>query len=180
MALFRRSSNFQGASEDLRNAISIRSDTRVPQIFANNDQGSSPNNSDASYADRKDQGKSTRHGDQARRSTPSGNKKCFVCKRFGCWSTNHTDEEQKRSFRRFKDSKWDDRKWDDSKVRQYIIEFEGLDPDTSKDYERFIDEIELEEDDHSDFFSGHISTVYTAGSFGDIDAERATQELESS
>ena len=180
MALFHRSPNFQGASEELRNAIAIRSDSGVPQNFMTDDQGGSlpgpPEDpgSGAFYSDRKFQGKSTRFGDQAKGSNQSNTKKkCFVCKRFGCWSTNHTDDEQKRSFQKFKDRKWDDRK-----VRQYVIEIEGLDPDTSKDYEQFINEFELEEDDHSGHSSGHVSMVYTTESFGDIDAEKAIQELE--
>ena len=53
-----------------------------------------------------------------------------------------------------------------------------MNPNTLKNYEQFINEIELEKDDCLDHFSGHISTVYTTGSFGDIDAERAIQELE--
>jgi hypothetical protein len=52
-----------------------------------------------------------------------------------------------------------------------------LNPNTLKNYEQFINEIKLEEDDCSDYFSGYISTVYTTGSFRDIDAERAIQEL---
>jgi hypothetical protein len=43
-----------------------------------------------------------RAGYRGTSSAPSGPKKCFICKKPGCWSTNHTDEERRRSFNEFR------------------------------------------------------------------------------
>lgn len=40
--------------------------------------------------------------DRHRRGPTNSNKKCFVCKRTGCWSTKHTREERMRSLRKKK------------------------------------------------------------------------------
>lgn len=49
-------------------------------------------------------------------------KKCFICKKEGCWSSNHTKEEQESEKRRFK-AQFNQRF--DKYARQYIAEFEG-------------------------------------------------------
>ena len=49
-------------------------------------------------------------------------KKCFVCGKSGCWSTNHTRDEK------------------DRKIRQYISEFEGGQEDENDDDEVFMTE----------------------------------------
>jgi hypothetical protein len=64
-----------------------------------------------------------RFRDQSRR------RRCFVCNKDGCWSTNHTKEEQESSKKNFTKSF-------DRQMRQYINEYEGTeDPrdDTGSD-----------------------------------------------
>ncbi|EFQ90120.1 hypothetical protein PTT_13367 [Pyrenophora teres f. teres 0-1] len=39
--------------------------------------------------------------DSSRGSKPRWKKKCFVCQKEGCWSTNHTDEERKAARTQF-------------------------------------------------------------------------------
>ena len=58
-----------------------------------------------------------------------------------------------------------------------ITEFEGLDPDASKGYEQFINELQLIDDDNEPT-ENHISSVFTTASYGKIDGEKAIQILE--
>ncbi|KAI0998723.1 hypothetical protein K3495_g9476 [Podosphaera aphanis] len=172
MALFKRSSTFQGASEDIRNSHAIYSRAEIKKTFV-----ASANSSEYSEnfnMDRKYKGKSSRYSDQVKTSNkPTTTKKCFICKRFGCWSTNHSDDERNQAYRKFKSEKWDE-----SKVRQYVIEFEGLDPDASKDYEQFINEIEYDMDDYPDSTINNLSKIYVTDLFGDLDGTHVIQELE--
>jgi hypothetical protein len=66
--------------------------------------------------------------------------------------------------------------FDDKKIRQYIMEFEGLDPDTSKDYEQFIDELQLSDEEAA--AGTHISNAFTTTSYGGINGAKALQMLE--
>lgn len=59
---------------------------------------------------------------QPHTSDPQSNKtKCYVCKRFGCWSRNHTKTEQEDARRRFKESI---SRYSDVRVDQLIAGFE--------------------------------------------------------
>lgn len=61
-----------------------------------------------------------RNGDDRNRGDPSRQKKCFVCKRPGCWSTNHSSKERLKAYR-------------NSKIlRQFIT---SLSPETESDEE---------------------------------------------
>ncbi|KAF1935989.1 hypothetical protein EJ02DRAFT_360192, partial [Clathrospora elynae] len=46
-------------------------------------------------------GGNQRFNNSERRFTPRWKKKCFVCQKEGCWSTNHTDEERKAARAQF-------------------------------------------------------------------------------
>ncbi|KAI0991819.1 hypothetical protein K3495_g16368, partial [Podosphaera aphanis] len=143
MALFKRSGTFQGASEDLRNCLAIQ--THKSSSLTHTATSDEADKSENFYSDRKYQGKSTRSGSPQKYPTKtSSQKKCFICKKSGCWSTNHSEEERKHSFNKFKNQKWDNEKF-----HQYVIEYEGLDPDTSKDYEQFINDMQLEIQDET-------------------------------
>ncbi len=58
-------------------------------------------------------------------------KKCFVCGKFGCWSTNHSDKEREDSKKRFSDRFSQFR--DNNRLNQYICEYEGTDEDDDHD-----------------------------------------------
>lgn len=58
-------------------------------------------------------------------------KKCFVCKKEGCWSTNHSDEERNRARGQYLQACEDLRQHpvvEDEEFNQYILEYEGEDP----------------------------------------------------
>jgi Reverse transcriptase (RNA-dependent DNA polymerase) len=60
-------------------------------------------------------------------ASQSGKKACFICKKEGCWSSNHTKEEQEESKRRFKAQLTQHSRFD-KYTKQYITEFEGVAP----------------------------------------------------
>ena len=60
-------------------------------------------------------------------------KKCFVCHKKGCWSSNHTDKEKDEINIKFKN---DFIKRYDRKPNQYIIDFEGI-PEEKKEDDDF-------------------------------------------
>jgi hypothetical protein len=65
-------------------------------------------------------------------------KRCFICKKEGCWSTNHSESEQKQARERFKSAvsnKFGDRlhKPFERTFRQYLIDTEGTAEDTIDD-----------------------------------------------
>jgi hypothetical protein len=180
LATFKPTITFQAACEDIRNAISIRSQTRVPQAFVQDEYSDDDGQHGSFYTDRRFHGQKkrwerpTRGGQRGGKLKPGQRQKiCFVCKKVGCWSTNHTEEERRQSIQRFNR----DKGFDDKKIHQCITEFEGLDPDTSKDYEQFINELHLIDDDDEPT-ENHISSVFTTASYGEVDGEKAIQMLE--
>jgi hypothetical protein len=75
------------------------------------------------------------HSNRPNRATASQPaKRCFVCKKEGCWSTKHTKEEQEESKQRFRASlkPWLGRTFDRN-PRQYITEFEGEEEDDNSE-----------------------------------------------
>ncbi|KAH8193590.1 hypothetical protein TruAng_012245 [Truncatella angustata] len=72
-------------------------------------------------------------------SRPQGrtDKKCFVCKKEGCWSTNHTPEERARSRTRYlttcDDQDIEPLSRDD--FASYVQDYEGQDPDLEDTYD---------------------------------------------
>src|SRR5712664_3241476 len=182
LATFKPTITFQAACEDIRNAISIRSQTGVPQAFVQDEYSDDDNQHGSFYTDtdrrfhgqKKRWERPTRGGQRGGKLKPGQRQKiCFVCKKVGCWSTNHTEGERRQSIQRFNR----DKGFDDKKIHQCITEFEGLDPDTSKDYEQFINELQLIDDDNAPT-GNHISSVFTTASYGEIDGEKAIQMLE--
>lgn len=61
-------------------------------------------------------------------------KACFICKKEGCWSTNHTKEEQEESKKRFKAQLTRHPRFD-RYTRQYIAEYEGVQPSDDDDFD---------------------------------------------
>ena len=163
LATFKPTITFQAACEDIRNAISIRSQTGVPQAFVQDEDSDDDGQHGSFYTDRRFHGQKkrwerpTRGGQRGGKLKPGQRQKiCFVCKKVGCWSTNHTEEERRQSIQRFNR----DKGFDDKKIHQCITEFEGPDPDTSKDYEQFINELQLIDDENAPTAKPHLECLY--------------------
>ena len=119
----RPSESFQAACEDIRTALSLRARAEpISRAYA--------------IEESREDTREGRHGDCPRgpqRADRTG-KRCFVCEKPNCWSTRHTSEERQRAYEAFKKPR-DSTDKDMSKIIQYVTEFEGLEPDTTEDYE---------------------------------------------
>jgi hypothetical protein len=102
LALLKPSSTFEGLCADLRSAIGTFVRNKSEALYH-----ASPYDFDQHWVDRKFQGKAKRYPERTNtnqfqkkflpRPQPSSDrtKKCIVCKKGGCWSTNHPREEAK-------------------------------------------------------------------------------------
>ncbi|KAI0998751.1 hypothetical protein K3495_g9443 [Podosphaera aphanis] len=173
LALFRRSPTFQGASEEIWNSLAIQS--RIPSQKAFTAYDADPLGShEVLFTDRKYKGKTSRfenHPNSSRNYDKT--KKCFICKKPGCWSTNHSDEQRRLSFQKFKNAKWNE-----SKIQQFVNEYEGLDPENVGEYEEFINEMNFEDETNTNTSSLHISKVFTTDIFGEVNGEELIKDLE--
>jgi len=69
-------------------------------------------------------------------------KKCLVCGKTGCWSSNHPQSEQKVAFDKLARSKGMPQQ-----MRQYITEYEGIPLiESTSEYENLIDSLPLDDD----------------------------------
>ncbi|KAK1916959.1 hypothetical protein P3342_004515 [Pyrenophora teres f. teres] len=114
MALYRPSLECEVLFGDLRSSIenSLAMSTSVNFIEGDQDNQYYP---DRRYnSNRRGRGRSQGRGgtrgtfpegeqrfDSSRGAKPNWKKKCFVCQKEGCWSTNHTDEERKAARTQF-------------------------------------------------------------------------------
>lgn len=95
MALFKRSETFQEASKDIRNCLSIQSQTDNTELLTNLMKKHDTNTTETYYIYRKYQDKNTRHGDRSDKFDKGvKQERCFICKKIGCWSTNHSEAER--------------------------------------------------------------------------------------
>lgn len=107
-------------------------------------QSRSPYRGRSPYGDHRSQ-------DNRRRRTSSQNrspKKCFVCGKPGCWSTNHTLEEREKSRQRLNSRI-------DSYVSTYIATYEGR-PDNAPDYGK---------EDIDETFEGFLAQMDTPSTY---------------
>ena len=107
----------------------------------------------------------------ARTSNGAKDKACFICKKVGCWSTQHPEHEQKAQR-----EKWRDKGYEDKKLSQFILQIEGLDPDA--EFGQFVNDFEDDSDDGQQANENHSPTVFVTDSFGDVDGEQIFQELQ--
>ena len=118
LAIFKPASSFEGLCADLRSSISTAMRTQqARQYNAENDdqfwtdrvyvrrgksigRGRNPQKFSAGASQSRFQPPDQRlNSSFSRRS--NGIKKCFICKKVGCWSTNHSDEERRQSYNSF-------------------------------------------------------------------------------
>ncbi|KXH38665.1 hypothetical protein CSAL01_13775, partial [Colletotrichum salicis] len=76
-------------------------------------------------------GSAANAGFKPRGSQPRG--KCWICKKDGCWSTSHTQEERDRSYEKFKQLKGTEGKNNPRQYQQFLVDYEGIDPSTTNE-----------------------------------------------
>lgn len=91
-------------------------------------------------------GKAPLSREQSQSRVPSRTfKKCFVCGKSGCWSTNHTQQERDDSKKRFSERypEYKSRPGYDRRLRQYITYYEGGDSDEDE-VAHFFEELSIQ------------------------------------
>ncbi|KHJ31346.1 hypothetical protein EV44_g3357 [Erysiphe necator] len=90
-------------------------------------------------------------------------KRCFICRKEGCWSTRHTADERNKAKSKF-DEKF--RKSADRRFDQYVAEFEGNPGATSdnsdNDIEALVTEIENFELNDTEMFLTEVGAINKA------------------
>ncbi|EKD14167.1 polyprotein [Drepanopeziza brunnea f. sp. 'multigermtubi' MB_m1] len=110
---------------------------------------------------------------KAAKATTEGEKRCFVCKKPSCWSTNHTPDERKASVAKFQASK-DAKKVTRSKFSQYVASIEGLPPVSTEEFDQFIAGLPNEPPEsgsHANISKGFVTT------HGTFDADEVYKQL---
>jgi thymidylate synthase len=124
-----------------------------------------------------------RRGNQSRFNRQ---RRCFVCDKEDCWSTNHTESERQQAQERFKEkykSRFNNnfgRRFQKS-FRQYVMDYEGTE-DNIDDIDEIFQSIALEEDtDTSDDIEGGPETFLTsAGQISSVHAKDIADALNNS
>jgi hypothetical protein len=109
----------------------------------------------------------------------SRSKICFVCKKEGCWSTNHSEAERKAAAEEYKKQFKEKSKNDRRQYRQHMTELEGEAPDScSEDDSSDEDEVyltaEKEASPGDNSFDQNFSEVFLT-SLGAIDGKVAIE-----
>ena len=94
-------------------------------------------------------------------SFPSGNdrttKKCYVCKKPGCWSREHTDEERAAAYGRIKQQLTTELDMSSDEVQAFLAEFEGQLWEEEDEFRTKMEE--LPEEDVSEIYLIELSEI---------------------
>jgi len=172
-ACYKPSSSLEGFCADLRMSITTMTRGKGESTTYLTD--------DQLYTDRQYHGGSrfqqNRRGRPPSRNTSYGQgsrqqdnraKRCFVCKKEGCWSTKHSKEERDKAYDIFRKRLYEYKKpYSDKVMRQYIAEFEGIpeEDEGTDDYEVFImdwefsDQEEEHEEEHVDQPTQYLTSM---------------------
>ena len=118
-ACFRPTSTLASLISDIKSSIATYGKQEIESFYTDRRYYSSNCNS------------SNRNSSNRNKDSDKG-KKCFVCGKSGCWSTNHTKDEK------------------DRRIRQYISDFEGNNSDDNQEASNFYFDIEPYSSYHSD------------------------------
>jgi hypothetical protein len=181
---FKRANTFNQACEDMRTALAIEMEQRSSQRSYPAEQEDAAFYTDRQLGFSRGRGNSRGRGFRGRRQPnyPRGDrshlhvpgKKCIVCNQEGCYSTNHSREDRERAFNNLKNTT----RWDDNKARNYVIELEGIAPDSSEEYEQFVDEVEIRDDDEPAAIDNLVMEVSVLTAYGDINGAEVNDQLE--
>lgn len=142
LAIFKPAAGLQGLRDDIRHALALSGPSRssafatgalrsLPETVSGSNTAlrtlSSEN--DTFLTDRK-------YYDNSKRHTGLPGKQCLVCEKPGCWSSNHTKDEQKLAFDKLARSKGLPQR-----MRQFIVDYEGTSAESTMAYESLIDSL---------------------------------------
>ena len=97
----------------------------------NRDRSKSRNRDDQRRSNSSSMTRSTSRGQGGnfRRNQPQDDKKCYVCAKPGCWSTNHPADEQRKAFDKFKTNRYfieHPEQATRDRYLSFLVDFEGL------------------------------------------------------
>lgn len=135
LALFKPAPTFEGLCADLRSAIgtAVRNQEAVSLLQYGEQDDPAQYWTDRTYGGNRNRfpfrtnfrgratGRGHFRGNPARDSAP---KRCFVCKRTGCWSTNHSQEERTKAISQYKEQLLTE--WDLTDEQAMLAEYEGV------------------------------------------------------
>ncbi|POS84537.1 hypothetical protein EPUL_004867 [Erysiphe pulchra] len=152
LACFKPASTLEGLITDLRASLSLKNNNKNSQYLANN--------LDSYYTDRRYKSRPVNSKNVTRQSQHTSllpqfnshssqssvnknsteqSKRCFICKKYGCWSSNHSDadrEKHRKNWQRDMQNRAN-RRYD-----QYLVE--GYDDDQEDEDEQIIDDAIIE------------------------------------
>src|SRR5208282_1360421 len=130
MAIFKPPETLQGLRDDIRHALSLSSPPRA-SIFTT--EPPPEDQIDSFIVDRK-------YYDNSKKHAGLSAKKCLVCDKMGCWSSNHSKEDQKVAFDRLAQSKGFPQR-----MRKFITEYEGIPTGSTLSYDSLIDTLPIDD-----------------------------------
>lgn len=189
MACFKSNVTYEGLSADIRN--SIATETRLENISKSTFMAANSDN----FTNMVEQGFRGKLSNRCAKGYTGGTariKRCIVCNKTGCWSTNHPPAEQVQALHRVKTRLCEYNKPHyDRRVQQYIQEYEGLPQgedivedgtkeDSTKELNQLLMDVDFDDNDDPDDFDeytpadNHFMTAY--GEVNDLVALTVLQD----
>ncbi|TQS35108.1 hypothetical protein Golomagni_04479 [Golovinomyces magnicellulatus] len=178
-ACFNPNPTFEGLTAEIRNAIStegrlvrVNASYKGDLAYANftdrNFRGPHYEKRNFREHDR-ERGKRFEYQGLSKVRISNRQKKCIVCSREGCWSTNHPASQQKEAFDRVKARMHSlNKPHKNHHIRQFIIDYEGEAEEKNDDRDIDIDQLIMEFDFSCDSRDGEPVTAqssYTSNCF---------------
>lgn len=161
LAIFKPAAGLQGLRDDIRHALALSTPPRSSAFTATTALRRTPVDvTDTLLVDR-------RYYDNSKKHAGLPGKKCLVCDKPGCWSSNHPQEEQKVAFDKLARSKGLPQR-----MRQFIVEYEGTPSESTTAYENLIDSLPNE-----DWTPDNMKSDSMYASFGISDAAEVFLQL---
>ncbi|KAI0997705.1 hypothetical protein K3495_g10485 [Podosphaera aphanis] len=166
LALYKPANKFEGICSELRSSIATYERSKgqhstfvsknydhdhhwtdrtyggrgIPQHYSNNHKSQEPRITEGSFSN-----------DHKEFRKPNHQKKCFICRKIGCWSTKHTSQDRRRAYDKFCQYSEEGNL---TRFDQFLFEFEGLETGIEMTNDTEIQAViadmnmEIEEEDH--------------------------------
>ncbi|KAI0993133.1 hypothetical protein K3495_g15051, partial [Podosphaera aphanis] len=145
----------------ISNYLAVHKSPEQNQFLLQSDISSGLNNEqyiiDRKYHSNRQSRNSTSHSSQKFKQDGQ-TKRCFICKKNGCWSTRHSKEERERAKSNFREKY---NRAADRRYTQYVAEFEGTDEEefNEEEIEALISDLERAEPNDNDTFLTEVGEI---------------------
>lgn len=200
LALKERKPTFQQACDDIRYAVKIKDRDQKLGAFTTHSSSHRDGECETCYTERKFKNTRSGHnsGGNGRFSSKSphprnfvrssstlargrdsnkGPQRCWICKKEGHYSNQHSEEEQAKHRSEWR--KQNGSNWSDNRITAYATTVEGVDPDISQGFNDVINAPPTEEaEDSESEDAAHWSAQFMIEAFGEFDGEELFEKLE--